>query len=239
MREAETYFDFIVSGPTPISLVSSLEGPLQSYPLSARDYPAEPASSWEGMSRVLTLQVREGVKVKIYAKTSRRVRFEVTYDMRYVRLRSTPTDGTYTRKRQTFRNLSGVERRLDELREDAANEVNKVLRHIRNRVSLPATPHTAIDLLIDFTRALNNRENARILLDALLFKGSITSLPRYKLALAKLRQAGILEALPTNHGKEHVVTAPYRHPLRMLRDHAAFPNLSIRQRTRGPHPRSE
>lgn len=236
LRQAEVYFDFLVIGPTPIGLVSSLESPLQSYPLTARDYPVESASSWEAMSRVLTLQVRAGVKVKIYAKTNRRVRFEVTYEMNDVGLRSTATGRNYVRRRQTFGTLSGVERRLDELRGDAANEVNKVLRHIKNRVSLPATPHTALDLLIDFTRALNNRESARILLDTLLYKGSITSLPQYRLALDKLRRAGILEALPGNHRKEHVVTAPYRHPLRMLREHGASPYLDIRHRTRASDP---
>lgn len=231
LTSAETYFEFSSGGLTPIWLVASLEEPLRSYnelPLTVHDYP--PIWSGIGMSRVLTLTIRTGVTLKIYAKTNRRVRFEVVHDSS-ARFRNVGKPGS-ARKKHTFASIESVARLLDELREDAADVVNHVIAHLRNRVALPATDKTAIDLVRDFTTTVRMRDIARILFDALIDKGSITSLTQYKGALERLRKAGILQTQETNHRKEHVVTMQYRHALLMLRRHSAFPHLTTRHRTR-------
>ena len=90
LTSTETYFEFSSGGLTPIWLVASLEEPLRSYnelPLTVRDYP--PIWCGTGMSRVLTLTIRNGVALKIYAKTNRRVRFEVVHDLAWARFRNT------------------------------------------------------------------------------------------------------------------------------------------------------
>ncbi len=232
---AETYFEFSSGGLTPIWLVASLEEPLRSYNelrLRVRDYPIPPIWDGIGMSRVLTLTIRNGVKLKIYAKTDRRVRVEVVHDLTSALIPAEIGDLGSSRKKHTFATIEGVARLLDALRNDAAKVVNDVFRHLRNSAALPATDKTGIDLVRDFTTTVKLRDTARILFDALIDKGSITSLTQYRVALARLRKAGILQTQDTNHRKEHVVTAQYRHALKMLREHSAFPHLTIRHRTR-------
>jgi hypothetical protein len=123
---------------------------------------------------------------------------------------------------------------LDRLRADAADIVNRVIRHVRNQASLPTPPKTAVDLVFDIVKALGNVENARLLVSILLHKGSVTSQPQFQSALRKLRQAGIMRAQEQNRRREHVVTEQYQHPLEMLRRHSAYPHLTTRHRTRNP-----
>jgi hypothetical protein len=233
LKSAETYFEFSSGGLTRVWLVASLESLLRSYgdlPLTVHHYPLPPIWDGIGMSRMLTLTVRTGVELKIYAKTNRRVRVEVVHNF---------AGEKRCRKKHTFATIDGIARLLDELREDATKTVNDVFRHFRNSAALPATDKTAIDLLRDFTTTVQVRNTARILLDALLDKGSIASLTQYRVALARLRKAGILQTRDTNHRKEHVVTMQYRHALKMLREHAAFPHLTTRRRTRTRPPGGE
>ena len=237
LKEVETYFDFAVPVNTPIDRVRSFEPLLQSFSelrLTATDYPVSGPHEWNENSRVLTISIRTGVKLRIYAKTNKRIRFEVVHDLRHARFRATDATRSNARMRHTAPTLPSVCAMLDRLRIDAADIVNRVIRHMRNQASLPATPKAGFDLLYDIGRALGNAQNARSIVSILLHKGSITSQPQFQTALGKLRRAGILQAQQENRRREYVVTAPYQHPLEMLRQHCAYPHLTTRQRTRTP-----
>ena len=174
------------------------------------------------------------MKLRVYAKTNKRIRFEVIHDLRHARFRATDATRSNARLRHTAPTLPSVCAMLDRLRADAADIVNRVIRHMRSQASLPATVKTAVDLLFDIVKALGNAENARMLVSILLYKGSVTSQPQFQSALQKLRQAGIMRAQERNRRREHVVTEQYQHPLQMLRRHSAYPNLTTRHRTRTP-----
>jgi len=239
LKEVETYFDFAVPDAASIERVRSFEPLLQSFserPQTATDYSILRPHLWRENSRVLTISIRHGVKLRIYAKTNKRIRFEVVHDLRQAKFRTPATSGTTARMSHTARTLANVYPMLDRLRDDAAEIVNQVIRHMRNQASLPATAKTAVDLLFDIAKALGNVQNARTLVSILLHKGSITSQPQFQAALQKLRRAGILRTQQQSRRREYVVTEQYQHPLQMLRQHSAYPHLTTRHRTRTPLP---
>jgi hypothetical protein len=233
LKEVETYFDFVVPTGTSIERVRSFESLLQGFgdlDKTAKDYPVH---GWNKNSRVLTVTVGSGVKLRIYAKTNKRVRFEVIHDLRRARFAIPGATGRM-RMRHTASTLARVYGMLDRLRADAADIVNRIIRHMRDQAALPATPKTAVDLLFNITKTLGNAEDARTVLSILLHKGSITSQPQLQSALQKLRRAGILRTQKQNRRREHIVTEQYQYPLKMLTRHGAFPDLTVRHRTRTP-----
>jgi alkylated DNA nucleotide flippase Atl1 len=231
LRSVETYFEFRSSNP--LRTVLDLESLLLSYNelgLTTADYPV--SGQWESNSRALRLKIRTGVTLSVYAKTNRRVRFEVTHDLAKARYRL-PDLKPLQRLPQTFSNTNALYDMLEILREDSARVVNDVLAHCRDRKSIPATNKTSIDLLFDIASTVGSRDNARQITDILCLKGSVSSLPDYRVALAKLKRAGILKTQDRNARQEYVVTDAYKFPLQMLQEHASFPHLTIRKRTRG------
>jgi hypothetical protein len=236
LKEVETYFDFAVPDGTSIERVRSFEPLLPSFserPQTATDYPVLRPHLWRENSRVLTISIRPGVKLRIYAKTNKRIRFEVIHGLRHARV-LVPGTTVKRKMHHTAPSLAEVYRMLDRLRADAAEIVNRVIRHMRSQASLPATPKAAVDLLFDIVKAIGNAENARTLVSILVHKGSVTSQPQFQTVLAKLRRAGILQAQQESRRREHVVTEQYQHPLEMLRRHSAYPHLTTRHRTRTP-----
>jgi len=234
LREVETYFEF--RSTHPLKAVEELCPLLHSFnelTSSVVSYPVSFTELREKNSLVFTKQIRSGVSLRIYAKTNRRVRFEVIHDLGESGLRISTPDSGKVRERHTFPNLHGVYRLLGKLRYDAAEVVNDALTHLRNRASIPATNKTSIDLLFEMARAVGNRETAKTLIYGLCSKGSISSLPKYRVALSKLVRAGILETQQRNRHQEYVVTKAYRFPLQMLRLHGNVTHLTTRNRTRG------
>jgi hypothetical protein len=220
LKEVETYFEFVVPAGTSIDRVRSFEPLLQSFNelnVAAKDYPIE---GWDENSRVLTVPIRFGVKLKIYAKTKKRIRFEVVHELRHARF---PVSGTIsrTRTRHTAPTLRGIYAMLDRLRADTADIVNSVIRHMRDQTTAPATAKTAVDLLFAITRASDDPETARTLVSILLHKGSITSQAQLRCALRKLWRARVVRAQNQNRRREYIVTEQYQYPLEMLRQHGA------------------
>ncbi len=131
LYEAETYWEFAADDPT--GLVRNLEAPLFEWaqkPQSRRF--AQSAGSlttdFENNSRQLSVQVQSGVRLRVYAKTSRRVRFEIIHDLRQ---NARPIG------RHTSEDFGALSRWLDALRQDAAAALNLVFDHIEQRSVLP------------------------------------------------------------------------------------------------------
>ncbi len=168
LKSVETYFEF--RGSDPIRTVFDLHPLLESFgdlAVRAKDFEIP---KWNKNSRVVTLQLRVGVTLKICAKTDKRIRFEVKHDLSEARFPKIDAP-----RKHTFPSLKGVVRRINELRDDAAREVNDVLTHLRNRSSIPATDKTAIDFLYDITQVLSSRQEARVIISALCHHGCVAS----------------------------------------------------------------
>lgn len=227
LKSIETYFEYRCSDP--IRTVIDLHPLLESFgdlEVKGKNYPTETAN-WAKNSVTVTLQLKAGVRLKVYAKTDKRIRFEVTHNLAHARFPETKGASKHT-----FRNLKGVVTRINELRDDAAREVNEVFAHLRNRANIPATDNTTIDLLFDIARVLESRQNARVVISTLCHKGSITTTKELAVALRKLKRAGILETRDRNRRQEYVVQGPYKFPLQMLQLHGSVTCLGVRKRTR-------
>jgi hypothetical protein len=233
LHEVETFVDF--SAPIhPIDLVRSLQQPLESYNQlrkNSKDYPSVEASSLQENCRVLSIIARPGVRVKFYPKTNRRFRLETTHNLRVAKFRS---GDKWRTLRITAPDLNGISAILQRVRADAADVMNDVIRHLKGQNALPATPKTAVDLLMDIAAAVSNPEHARTIISILLDKGSVTSRQPLCESLGELRAAGIFRAQPRNGRREHVVTEQYQYALTMLREYGASPHLTARHRTRTP-----
>lgn len=227
----ETYFEFRFADPLQIvrdigpllRSFNELETSTAHYRLRRSKKPVL-SRTWERDSLVITKNIRTGVKLKLYAKTDRRVRVEVVHDLTKARL---PNIG-----RHTFHTLRGVYQQLEELRRDAANVVNDVFAYLQNRASIRATPLNSIDLLFDIAHKVGSHKNARTLVSILCNKGSISTLGPFTRALVGLKNAGILKSQERNQKQEYVVTAKYEHPLKMLQRYGNITHLTTRHRKR-------
>lgn len=231
LAKVETYFEF--SSADPIGAVAALQPLLESFNelhLTTRDYRTV-VSDWQRNSRSITLHIRAGVVLRVYAKTSGRIRFEVEHDFKEARFRSVASERG-SKAQQTFTSMTGVYSLIERMREDAATIVNDVLAHCRGRKSIPASDKTAVDLLFDIAGAVGSRQNAKTIIDVLIHKGSISSLPNLSAALTKLKRKRILQTQPRNSRQEYVVTPDYKFALQTLQEHGSFAHLTVRKRTR-------
>jgi hypothetical protein len=236
VRYIESYFEF--ADPNAVHTVANLEELLRGYSemgMTAKDFRIAGPHKWNGQSRCVTIKIRTGVLLKVYAKTNKRVRFEVMYDLAgkalIPKLRS---EISRERVRHTARDLDGVYCILERARTDAAQVVNDILAHMKGRSAVPATPKTAVDFLFDVAYEIGNSDDARLIIWLLIERGSITSNARLKPLLRKLRRARILRVQPRNRKREYIETHQYQHPVAMLRTYGAFPHLTTRHRTRTP-----
>ncbi|MDA8632415.1 hypothetical protein N9L71_01550 [Verrucomicrobiales bacterium] len=79
LQKAETYWEFAATDPC--GAVKMLTYPLERYSAksSVQDFPVQ--QEMEGNSRSLLVNLRTGESLRVYAKTNRRVRFEVVYKL--------------------------------------------------------------------------------------------------------------------------------------------------------------
>jgi len=235
IRYVETYFEFAVPGRSPPHMVSSLEPLLRSYNelgLTGKDWRLAGPQPWSGLSRVLIVKIRAGVRLRVYSKTNKRVRFEVVHDLTKASVPKLLTESTTEGTRHTSPTLDGVYRILRRVRTDAAQIVNSIFQHMRNRAALPSTPKTALRFLSDVLYELGNDDDAQLLVSLLVERGGVRSTARLRSPLKKLKRPGVLRVQQRNRKREYVVTEPYQHPLQMLRQHSVYSHLTTRHRTR-------
>jgi len=228
LQEVETYWEF--RADSPLQQISDLKAALQNFnelDVATRHY--KDAELGNGVC--ITVPIRAGVDLKVYAKTNRRIRFEVVHDLKEC---STPAHilGS-SRDPHTFSSLSGVYRKLGLLRQDAAEIMSTVFQHMRQQNTLPTTPKRALHLLYDILQAVADPEIARVLIWTLVSNQRVVSMPPLTPYLKELKRRGILEIQPRNQTRAYVVTPAYRFALEALASNSNFPDLTTRHRSRG------
>lgn len=185
----EHYWDFY--SDDPLGTVRMLEPLLRSFAasrLDAREYPLTIPIEGNQNSRRLLLQINNGTTLRIYAKTNRRVRFEVVHTLNHIRV-----PGGHT-----FPTIDGVFPLLERLANQAARQINEVFRHFRLRSSAPQNECTVLQFIFAFQAACGDPETALTLLGILtnnltLVVGHGIELGRtYRPALNRLVNRGIL-----------------------------------------------
>jgi len=170
LSTVETYFEFYWDGP--IGMVMALKLVLEEFvnELRADSYPvAQLTHERIENSQCLTVQMGVGITLKIYAKTNRRIRFEITHrlngDVPY-RLNS---------GRHTFAQMGDIQEALAELAGDAATRLNRVFDFINTSASFSGPQKSVIQFITEITSACNNAGMASELLELLRWNRSINA----------------------------------------------------------------
>jgi hypothetical protein len=189
LRTVETYWEFGSADPT--ALVAELEPVLFQLGMDpvARTFPFPNGQLERGLchnARQVTVRLSAGVRLKVYAKTTRRVRFEIEHDLKEGR--------TLIAGGRRSGDLSALWRWLDHLRGVAAVDLNRALDAIEHRSIHPANSAPTYALLREIVRATDDEVMADALLSLIVHQGVIRIASRDPLRtpVQRLVAAGVL-----------------------------------------------
>jgi len=239
VKRVETYWEWI--SPDPVLLIRDLERYFRTFSgryRGKRTYEATESGINVNMP-ILQIQIGSGEWLKVYAKTNHRIRIEITHKLtgrdRFQFPRQRNSAGQSHRpSTHAFKSTSDVLLFFDRLRTRAAKIVNDFLRHIASQAKIASSHISGYDALLNIAYALSSNHTAAFTLTSLLINHGCVSMARWpehiSHAITALRSHGIIE--PVAKRRVYVVTEPYRHALEMLCEHASFPILIAKGRTR-------
>lgn len=198
---SETYWEFSAADPT--ALVVELQPHL--FELGDRpeartfDYPFGLRTvGIEHNARSVRVRLAAGIKLKVYAKTTGRVRFEIEHDLQ----ERTPA----RLGRHTSTDLTDLPNWLDALAEDAAEHLNEVLQYLEERTFFPAGSLPSYNLVRRVGDAAPDRIMAEAALSLLINNGVFRLGPRDP--LRPTVQALVRSEVLLKRGRSAFVVAP-------------------------------
>lgn len=220
LNSVENYVDFHVpDGISSIEFLNGFESHLTAFSRETRiDRYNRGSAVTHGYYRSYTLSLRAGVSMKVYAKTIRRIRFEVSYNLSECRELLHPNSTSLARSSE----------RLDEildwfqlLQQDAASRVEQLFSFLYRRLGNRSPQRPAYMLPVQISNVLNDTAVTNIVLSSLLSAGGIT-LDRgdpLRGHIRKLIESGILERSQAdgNRCRTFTVTPQYLSGLEYLR----------------------
>ncbi len=179
IRASEVYWD--LETQDAVSWVRSFQSAAMTAHHAAQEHSASPGRGGQHNSRWLTLALLNGVRIKVYAKSDQRVRFEVTFTKRIGQEAARQADGR-----------GSLPRRLIALTDSAERRMVAAFAPI----ALRAAERPQIGELVDFLSAINSTTPAEArlqLLRLLVNHGAVTPSPRISLSVCQaLCRAGVL-----------------------------------------------
>jgi hypothetical protein len=221
---AETYWEF--SAPDPLKVVTLCESLLRRFtenPTRKRFFKTFAEGTVMHNSRSLSVDVRTGVQLVIYAKTNRRVRVEVRHRLGEC---ADVLGGSYRAS-----SVREVCRMLRTLRQDGAAIVNTAFQFMRGQKTFPKDSVSVGQLLFEMVQAVGRWESAGTLLSMLMENGKIVTDTNLKPHVHALRDAGIITAQRRNRQRCYIIADRYKRALEVLST-ASKPLLDVRQRQR-------
>lgn len=231
LRKVETAFEFAATEPT--ELLRSFSQQLMAYradDFSIQHFPAPEILRVENALSLKTT-IRQGVSLRVYAKTNRRIRFEIIHERinhRALLGESRQPTGAATPQRDWTRLLDC----LAILRQRSADEMNSLFRYMRNRSSVPRSQITPLGLLVQMASAIENYEMTHTVASLLAEFSVIASRKascELLAALHALARNGIVKFDRQRRG--YAVTPPYRQALHLLSSEDTF-RLLVTARSR-------
>lgn len=215
LRSVETYWEF--SHQDPIGAVLSLQPLLDTFHRRAvlpRDYPLdEPTDDYEN-SRCLRLKTRTGETLRIYAKTNRRIRFEIVHELQGNEPFRVPRGG------HTSQTVEGTFPLINHLATVAATRINELLTHFRRNASVPQNQWSVLKFIADVQSACGDHEKAFELIQILVNNGSLVvgrGIPIGVVFRNELRRLVRLQILQTSNNRYSIMPA-YRRALTNLQE---------------------
>ena len=209
----ETYWEFRMEDP--VAWVREVEPALTSLGLSsdARTYPYPEGlavESTSGNSRSLTIRIRPGTMLRVYAKTNRRVRMEIYHNFK--------ENPSVLGGRRTSEDHQQFFTWLKTASASAAEDMNFVLEYLE-RVTVRHGDQASITQLVSaITQALGDDVKATDFLMLLASNASVTVTvgSGLRTSVRTLRSRGILEPVRPN-GSVYILTSRFTEAGRILR----------------------
>lgn len=241
LRRVETYWEFANDGgPELLEMIDRAMRSFCHLPYVRRAFEGSGLNPERTRQRLtpneiaITGTAAPGIRVVAYAKTNRRIRFEVRYDAENLRPRS--------HLLTLMRRVNGVPsmvRALQRLSEDAAEVMNVFLNHLERVLTDAVVPwqYSATDFLFDVTKRCNDAAAAQVIVRLLVSEGAVSRTDALTPSIDALRGAWILERTANRQGQQSAIFIPtpaYRAAVNYLSEIADVSRLTVarRQRTR-------
>lgn len=211
LRSIEIYWEF--SDADPIGLVSRLIQPLRrlSYEVSlTREILDRYREEVDTDSWCITLALTADIRLRVYAKTTQRVRFEIEFSAAAI-------DDIC--ERRTAHSNQGIASMVASLLEYAVEEVNWVLSELNREIPQVASQNTAAGLIHEISTRIEDRGTGQAIVSLLQTFGRVA--PRenepMRQAVHKLssRHAGVLKTIRP-YSSVYVVTEAWEAALEEL-----------------------
>jgi hypothetical protein len=228
VQSVETYWEW--HSDNPLQLVDSLATHLSSFGrrrVQRRNYELEHA----GMMSILRAQTSPGEWLKLYAKTNRRIRFEVKHKFtrgdRFVFPRSAERSSAHT-----FTTLRSVHTFFATLSERASEITNQFLAFLHSRTRRSDVRVTEYEALLETCHCLSDDYRTALdIVSLLIHRGMIDlrirSPRRFSHAVRALRDRGVLE--PGVQFGTYIPSERYRSAFYILSANAASTSLRRRR----------
>lgn len=229
LSQVETYWEFFYH--EPLRLVESMIGAARRFSGSTEEALFEVNTL--GQSITIRVRIRAGVMLRIYAKTNRRVRFEIEHDLK--KMSSSPLSRWVTDTAE-FRPV------FTDLRNEAAETVNRFFNDLGRPSAHPSQVRSPVALLFEIIRATRNEKHAKDLMEILCVNGRYQVEPKDPLrsAVRRLYEWGVLEQ---SRPRVYSPSPAWAHAVSVLADQGRLDDLlyspvmaNFRQRRRAQLP---
>ena len=210
LKAIEFYWEF--DSNNPIDFVLSLRPSLMQQGDNFTDdqYAINvPSLTTTNQSPCLSVRLTQGIKLKIYAKTNRRVRFEVTLENQSINTAAGP---------RSHDTLAGIISLIPTLADEAASRVRPFLQSIATGQCRPSSnTFTSLQLMHLINQDAHNPYVAEAIIAGLTAIGRIAPYNHDPLlkTVHKLRDRGVLRTL-RSRSRIYVITDDYREALERL-----------------------
>lgn len=240
LQRVETYWEF--KHDAPLQLVNSLEAELRAYCSSEvvtrrfrgrEERDGELRLGTEYNCRLLDAEVAPGIHLVIYAKTNRRVRFEVRHFL--------PEQSHRRGLTQRCAGAAGTCERIASVSADAVEVLNRFFAFLRARVEFVSFSYSPLNLLFECAACAERPAYGDAVLNMLLSEGSVVRLPALTTTIRSMERAHILQRVNNEQGiasASFVVTPQYQQALEVLRrleTENPITGIIRRRRIRTPH----
>lgn len=219
LQQVETCFEFFHD--EPLRLVEAVAGVASSYAnrVRVRRYDL----NTEDQSLSITMELRAGLRFRVYAKTNRRVRFEIQHNLEEANI---PFRGP-----QSFANSLQFDRILARLRDHATTEVNRFLEFLNRQPLHPAQQHSPLMLVLRICEAADSYSLALALLEQLCVSRRVVLSESNPLCpiIRRLADHHLREPVLENRPRTAIyrLTRPWHHARRILAKDGQLARLAI------------
>lgn len=231
LRYAEVAWDFYTRDP--LRVVSFISRPFLLFGVRARSrlYPIGRAETGEEFNSMAhTVRLASGVSAAVYAKTSRRVRFEIRYDLG---ASAAALGGSHTTNE-----ILNVLDWLTRLSDDAAGRLNEILATMRPSLGRSTATRSVYSFLSQVFAACEDEPTFNALLAVLVHQQGIRMISGspFRRSVATLVRRGVL-ARTRPHARTYIIAEEYRRAALFLHGQANEHRLELppwRQPEDGP-----